>query len=189
MSSADTDALESWIRKGYGWLDILQAIDTAFAKRRSPPSTVRSVQIFLPKNTLNDELLDPRMLALAFGTPTETPDFAEEAPDSTNDPAAKAKQALTRAAQEATDARAIACYNNLLRDIEEREQSGPIPPETVAILDEALALYGLEALPEDERKRIEAKVDSHEPTMRTRALIEDVGRALDLNYPLLQRNY
>ena len=57
LSSADADALDTWIQDGHAWMDILQAIDTAFAKLRTPPSTIRSCGRFLPTDALLDELL------------------------------------------------------------------------------------------------------------------------------------
>lgn len=189
LSASDIDALESWARDGYAWLEILAAIDEAFAKLRTPPSTLRGVRRFLPKNELLEELLDPRILEAAFGAPQ--PDTHLDAPTPDSNPAAaataKAKAALQEAAARANSELARSCYLDLLQELEDREAEGPVPPDTLAILDEALALYGLERLPTAQRERIEREVEQAHPTMRTRTLLERVGAALGFEYPNLQR--
>lgn len=189
LSAADIDALESWAREGYAWLEILAAIDEAFAKLRNPPRTLRGVQRFLPKNELLEELLDPRLLEAAFGSPQpdthlDTPAIEDDATDAAT---AKAKAALKDAATRAHSELAKRCYLDLLQELEEREAEGPIPPDTLAILDEALALYGLERLPAEQRERIEGEVERAHPTMRTRTLLEQVGAVLNFEYPNLKR--
>lgn len=184
LSSADTDALDSWIRDGYGWMDILQAIDTAFAKLRTPPATIRGCKRYLPKNVLMDELLDPNILAAAFGQTTNAPTLEElEEAVSENCPAEDAIRHLQNAAQATKNPLARDCYLELRTDILERKNEGPISPETIAIFDEALALLALEKLPQHQRDAIEASIDQQPLAMRTRTLLELAGAALELDYP------
>lgn len=186
LSSADADALDSWIQDGHAWMDILQAIDTAFAKLRTPPATIRGCRRFLPKDTILDELMDPRILAAAFGQEVVTEDepLVLIVPD---DPCADALQHLLQAAERTESAVARACYLELRQDILDRQAEGPVPPETIAIFDEALALVALEKLPRAQREAIEARIDAESQAMRTRTLLELAGAALDLDYPRLGR--
>lgn len=183
LSAADTDAIESWLARGYSWLEILRAIDTAFAKLRTPPRSLRTCEKYLPKREHSDELLDPTILAAAFGGGATSTSEAIQ----TQSPAADACKALAEAAAATEDARAKSAYQTLLQEIREREEEGPIDLDTVALFDEALALIGLELLAEHERIAIQGRVSQAPANLRARTLLEAVGQALDLEYPNLGR--
>lgn len=183
LSAADTDALDSWLREGYSWLEILLAIDAAFAKLRSAPSSLRACGKFLPKRSTNDELLDPRILAAAFGA--SVPDAFGQSTPSTYSPSKEAARVLRVSLAEATHPIAKIAYQQLLEEIEERESTQPIDEETVALLDEALALLALEAMPEARRQAIESFIEKAPKTLRTRTMLECVGQEIDLIYPNL----
>lgn len=186
LSSRDADALETWVRQGHTWMAILQAINTAFAKMRTPPRSIRACGPYLTKVNASDELLDPDILAAAFGnadasTTVDAPSVPAAAPQ----PAA-VERTLTHlhdCVQQSSDPRAQQAYRSLHNDIRERAESGPIDPDTIAVFDEALALLGLEQLSPTERQEVEFAVDRAPAAMRTRTLLERVGQALDLQYP------
>lgn len=188
LSSRDADALETWARQGHTWVGILQAINTAFAKMRTPPHSIRACGPYLEKTTRSDELLDPDILAAVFGTADpsdamETP--VDTAPEKVPQPAAVERTLthLHKCADQTDDPRAKDAYRRLHNDIRERAETGPIDPDTIAIFDEALALLGLEQLSSAQRQAIEGAVDRAPAAMRTRTLLELVGQALDLQYP------
>lgn|SRR5690554_1267665 len=187
LSSADADALDTWIQDGHAWMDILQAIDTAFAKLRTPPSTIRSCGRFLPTDAQLDELLDPNILAAAFGQQQAVEMEKTRIVGAVEDPCADALRHLVEAADDTHSTIARAAYLELRQDILERQAEGPLSPETIAIFDEALALVALEKLPRAQREAIEARIDAEAVAMRTRTLLELVGAAADLNYPRLGR--
>lgn len=191
LSSADSDALESWIRDGYSWMDVLSAIDVAFAKSRTAPASVRACKRYLPKNELSDELLDPAILAAAFGgaiAPSPAPNLREDRDardqDTSGDPLTDAARThLRHEADTHPDPIAQQAYLALLQEIDERCQHGALAPETIALFDEALALIAFDLLPPADQQRIQAHVDTAPPTLRTRTLLEHVGHALQLCYP------
>lgn len=192
LSSRDTDALETWARQGHTWVGILQAINTAFAKMRTPPHSIRACGPYLEKTTRSDDLLDPDILAAVFGQPEASkPDkpAMPAAAETVRQPAAveRALTHLKQCAQQTNDARAKCAYLGLHNDIRERAETGPIDPDTIAIFDEALALLGLEQISAEQRQGIEGAVDRATAAMRTRTLLELVGQALDLEYPLAGR--
>lgn len=188
LSSADSDALETWIRDGYSWMDVLGAIDTAFAKSRTAPASVRACKRYLPKNELSDELLDPAILAAAFGGSVADDVVVANAPSGTlapvGDPLVDAARDHLRAESTShPDARARVAYASLLQEIDERCAHGTLPPETIALFDEALALIALDLLDPSEQERIKMRIDATQRTMRASALLEHVGAALDLHFP------
>lgn len=194
ISSRDADALDTWARKGHTWMDILHAIDRAFAKSRNVPQSLRACGAYLVKTDLSthteseEDLLDPNILAEAFGKAPVTPPPSKPKPTSAepqhSSTVLAALKHLTQEADRSDDRRAQSAYLLLFEEIQERMHAGPIPPETVAVFDEALALIGLEQLGHEQRRQIEARLDSAPPPKRSRLLLEEVGEALALHYPL-----
>lgn len=191
ISSRDADALETWAREGHTWMDILHAIDRAFAKMRTPPQSLRACGTYLVRSSKGaDDLLDPDILAAAFGAPppTDAPTTPTPAAPKDNAQPAAVQDALAHLqhhAERCSDPRAKNAYIGLYNEIQERAEEGPLPPETIAVFDEALALLALEQLAPPQRRALEARIEAAPATMRTRTLLEEAGRALSLVYPRL----
>lgn len=187
ISSRDADALETWARQGHTWMDILQAIDRAFAKRRTAPQSLRACGTYLVRALpATDDLLDPNILAEAFGQASAPPPPSKTKASENTAPSAVQETLyhLEHEANQTPDIRAKTAYLLLHEEISERSQEGSITAETIAVFDEALALLALEQLDPEQRRSIEACVEQAPPTMRIRILLEQVGDALLLNYPL-----
>lgn len=173
-------------------MDILHAIDRAFAKSRNAPQSLRACGAYLVKSDVSthaddENLLDPNILAEAFGqAPAPPPPSKPPSDEESAQPTAvrDALEHLTHEANQHDDRRAKSAYLLLFDEIQERMNAGPIPPETVAVFDEALALIGLEQLAHTQRRHIEARLDASPAHLRSRLLLEEVGEALQLNYPL-----
>ncbi len=188
VSSRDLDALETWVRQGHRWMDIMRAIDAAFAKKVKAPQSLYQCSTFLPKNRYDDGLLDTNILSQAFGCDRDVSTPTTPAPQAQPQAVIDALAHLHRCAQETADPRARSCYEALHQEILELMQEGPIDPETVSVFDEALALLGLEQLALQTRTRIELALERTQKMARTRLLLDLVGQELELSYPLLSKS-
>lgn len=188
ISSRDVDALETWARQGHTWMDILHAIDRAFAKSRTAPQSLRACGAYLARTSAaEDELLDPNILAQAFGQTIVEDAAASSTQNEPNAESTAVQDALLHLelqAQRTEDPRARTAYLLLHEEISERQRADAITAETIAVFDEALALLALEQLSLTLRRSIEACVEQAPQNLRTRVLLEQVGDVLSLDYPL-----
>lgn len=187
LSAADIDALESWIRAGHSWFDVLHAVDTAFAKLRNPPASLRACARFLPAKHSGNDLLDASILADVFGGSVSTAASAAVEKPEESSALSDAVERLQSALNAAQDPRASACYRALLQELDELALEGEVSVDTLLLLDEALALLGLEALDPAAQHVVREAVERSALVDRTRTLLQRVGEYLDLDYPNLGR--